>query len=249
MSMSTISVFPSRLSRYTPHDDHGEYTLCRLFQTCRRIGVYLSSEEHLHRSLTRQGLGWGWFFWWVTFKSLKTWMSHFQVSRDLDESLSSLSRLGWVTFKSLETWMMERPSITRAEHTGKWPTLLYISLYWSYSQLACSTILEFSSPPILGISILSVFPRHGGLQPPFRWVTFKSLKTWMSHFQVSQDLDKSQVSQDLDETKSQFTFKSLKTWMRSGKKRNRKPKFQCGLLLLKPTWTWSVESQDACMLL
>jgi hypothetical protein len=44
-------------------------------------------------------------FWWVTFKSLKTWMSHFQVSRDLDESLSSLSRLGWVIFKSLETWM------------------------------------------------------------------------------------------------------------------------------------------------
>ncbi len=32
------------------------HTLCRLFQTCRRIGVYLSSEEHLHRSLTRQGL-------------------------------------------------------------------------------------------------------------------------------------------------------------------------------------------------
>ena len=30
--------------------------LCRLFQTCRRIGVYLSSEEHLHRFLTRQGL-------------------------------------------------------------------------------------------------------------------------------------------------------------------------------------------------
>jgi hypothetical protein len=50
-------------------------------------------------------LGWGWFFWWVTFKSPKTWMSHFQVSRDLDESFSSLSRLGWVTFKSLETWM------------------------------------------------------------------------------------------------------------------------------------------------
>ena len=42
---------------------------------------------------------------WVIFKSLKTWMSHFQVSRDLDESLSSLSRLGWVTFKSLKTWM------------------------------------------------------------------------------------------------------------------------------------------------
>jgi hypothetical protein len=42
---------------------------------------------------------------WVIFKSLETWMSHFQVSRDLDESLSSLSRLGWVTFKSLETWM------------------------------------------------------------------------------------------------------------------------------------------------
>ncbi len=33
------------------------YTLCRLFQTCRRIGVYLSSEEYLHRRLTRQGLG------------------------------------------------------------------------------------------------------------------------------------------------------------------------------------------------
>jgi hypothetical protein len=32
-------------------------------------------------------------------------MSHFQVSQDLDESLSSLSRLGWVTFKSLEIWM------------------------------------------------------------------------------------------------------------------------------------------------
>ncbi len=31
------------------------------------------------------------------------------------------------------------------------------------------------------------------------------------------------------------------------KKRNRKTKFKCGLLLLKPTW--SVESQDACMLL
>ncbi len=27
-------------------------------------------------------------------------MSHFQVSQDLDESLSSLSKLGWVTFKS-----------------------------------------------------------------------------------------------------------------------------------------------------
>jgi hypothetical protein len=26
------------------------HTLCRLFQTCRRIGVYLSSEKHLHRS-------------------------------------------------------------------------------------------------------------------------------------------------------------------------------------------------------
>jgi hypothetical protein len=52
----------------------------------------------------------GWFFWWVTFKSRKIWMSHFwmshfQVSRDLDESLSSLARLGWVTFKSLKTWM------------------------------------------------------------------------------------------------------------------------------------------------
>ena len=32
-------------------------------------------------------------------------MSHFQVSQDLDESFSSLSRLGWVTFKSLKTWM------------------------------------------------------------------------------------------------------------------------------------------------
>ena len=71
------------------------HTLCRLFQTCRTIGVYLSSEEYLHRNLTRQGLGYGWFFWWVAFNSLKTWMSHFQVSRDLDESLSSLSRLGW----------------------------------------------------------------------------------------------------------------------------------------------------------
>ena len=73
-------------------------------------------------SLSR--LGWVIFFWWVTFKSLKTWMSHFQVSQDLDESFSSLetwmshfqasqdldesfsslSRLGWVTFKSLKTW-------------------------------------------------------------------------------------------------------------------------------------------------
>jgi hypothetical protein len=106
---------------------------------------------------------------------------------------------------------LERPSITRAEHTGKWPTLLYISLYWSYSQLACSTILEFSSPPILGISILSVFPRHGGLQPPFRWVTFKSLKTWMSHFQVSRDLHESLSSLS---RLGWVTFKSLKTWMR-----------------------------------
>ncbi len=31
------------------------HSLCKLFQTCRRIGVYLSSEEHLHRRLTRQG--------------------------------------------------------------------------------------------------------------------------------------------------------------------------------------------------
>jgi hypothetical protein len=36
---------------------------------------------------------------------LSSLVSHFQVSRDLDESLSSLSRLGWVIFKSLETWM------------------------------------------------------------------------------------------------------------------------------------------------
>ncbi len=35
------------------------HTLCRLFQTCRTIGVYLSSEENLHRSLTRQGIGYG----------------------------------------------------------------------------------------------------------------------------------------------------------------------------------------------
>jgi hypothetical protein len=32
-------------------------------------------------------------------------MRHFQVSRDLDESFSSLSILGCVIFKSLETWM------------------------------------------------------------------------------------------------------------------------------------------------
>ncbi len=37
-------------TRSVPH------TLCRPFQTCRRIEVYLSSEEHLHPSLTRQGL-------------------------------------------------------------------------------------------------------------------------------------------------------------------------------------------------
>jgi hypothetical protein len=39
-----------------------------------------------------------------SFSSLETWMSHFQASQDLDESFSSLSRLGWVTFKSLKTW-------------------------------------------------------------------------------------------------------------------------------------------------
>ncbi len=32
------------------------HTPCRLVQTCRRMRVYLSSEEHLHRSLTRQGI-------------------------------------------------------------------------------------------------------------------------------------------------------------------------------------------------
>jgi hypothetical protein len=32
-------------------------------------------------------------------------MSHFQVSQDLDESFSSVSRLGWVTFKSRKTLM------------------------------------------------------------------------------------------------------------------------------------------------
>ncbi len=32
-------------------------------------------------------------------------MSHFQVSQDLNESFSSLSRLVWVPFKSLETWI------------------------------------------------------------------------------------------------------------------------------------------------
>ena len=46
----------------------------------------------------------------VIFKSLKTWMSHFQVSQDLDESFqvsqdldesfSSLSRLGWVMMRA-----------------------------------------------------------------------------------------------------------------------------------------------------
>ncbi len=71
--------------------------MCRLFQTCRRIGVYLSSEEHLHRSLTRQVLGWGGFFWW------------FQVSQDVDKSFSSLSRLGWVTSSfSRLGWVLER---------------------------------------------------------------------------------------------------------------------------------------------
>ena len=77
------------------------------------------------------------FFWFLkiqetqgkhlTRKSslLKTWMSHFKLSQDLDESFSSLqdldesfstlsrlgwvifesSRLGWVIFNSLKTWM------------------------------------------------------------------------------------------------------------------------------------------------
>jgi hypothetical protein len=43
---------------------------------------------------------------WVTFKSFKTWMSHF-------ESLSSLSRLGWVTFKSLEDLDESLSSLSR----------------------------------------------------------------------------------------------------------------------------------------
>jgi len=52
---------------------------------------------------------------WVMFNSLKTRMSHFQISQaldesfsslqDLDESFSTLSRLGWVIFNSLKTRM------------------------------------------------------------------------------------------------------------------------------------------------
>ena len=51
------------------------------------------------------------YFFWREFIFFKAWMrliflmSHFQVSQDLDESFSSLSRLGWVIFKSLKTWM------------------------------------------------------------------------------------------------------------------------------------------------
>jgi len=71
---------------------------------CVRNVWYLSALV-LKMFQVSQDLDESYFFWWVTFKSLKTWMSHFQVSRDLDESLSSLSRLGWVIFKSLETWM------------------------------------------------------------------------------------------------------------------------------------------------
>jgi hypothetical protein len=48
---------------------------------------------------------------------------------------------------------------------------------------------------------------------------FKSLKTWMSHFQVSRDLDESLSSLHLDEV-----------W----KEEEPEAKFQCGLLLLKP---------------
>jgi hypothetical protein len=51
------------------------------------------------------------YFFWREFIFFKAWMrliflmSHFQVSQDLDESFSSLSRLGWVIFKSLKTRM------------------------------------------------------------------------------------------------------------------------------------------------
>jgi hypothetical protein len=62
--------------------------------------------------------------WWVTLKSLKTWMSHFQVSRDLDESFSRLSRLGWVIFKSRKTLMRSGKKRNRKpKFQGDWGDL------------------------------------------------------------------------------------------------------------------------------
>ena len=49
-------------------------------------------------SLSR--LGWVSSFWWVIFKFLKYWISHFQVS------LGWGLIFGWVIFKSLKTWMV-----------------------------------------------------------------------------------------------------------------------------------------------
>ncbi len=60
----------------------------KLVDPGNNVGLFQSC-----RGLSR--LGW---------KSLETWMSHFQVSQDLDESLSSLSRLGWVNLD--EVWIV-----------------------------------------------------------------------------------------------------------------------------------------------
>jgi hypothetical protein len=59
----SLNVMLIQALRRVKQDTKGEgwrnvpHNLCIIFQTCRRIGVYLSSEEHLHRSLTRPGLG------------------------------------------------------------------------------------------------------------------------------------------------------------------------------------------------
>jgi hypothetical protein len=43
-------------------------------------------------------------------------------------------------------WTSGPSQVTRAEHTGMRPTLMYISLYWSCSRLARSAILELPDP-------------------------------------------------------------------------------------------------------
>ena len=83
-------------------------------------------------------------------------MSHFQVSRDLDESFSSLSRLGWVIFRSLETWMSHfqvsqdlDESLSSLSRLG-WVTFKSLETWMSHFQVSQDLDESLSSLSRLG---------------------------------------------------------------------------------------------------
>jgi len=190
-------------------------------------------------------------------------MSHFRLSQDLDESFSTLSRLGWVIFNSLKIWMrsdtpfwfseFERIQETWGKHlTERGPGRLLAgntprlgakrqigssgNLWECYEQV-WNTINKRETQQ-LGLHprmlcLCSPLWRSGGPVGSYIDKKVKSLKTWMSHFQVFKTwMRLFQVSRDLDASFSRSGIPIRETARQSEARRQPTRHSRCATSML-----------------